>query len=181
MLSFKTLNAPLALRLVAIAAFGLVVSGCMRPLYGEMSAGHAVRPELQAINVKPMDDVVGHYLREELIFNLTGGAPDSKLGPTKYQLTITASDRTMAAALDTSETSTSRADAASVQVTAKYTLADMKGVTITEGVVTASGSIDRLTQRFAALRAVRDAKIRVAKTLADMIHTRLAAYFASKG
>ena len=174
---FKSSLAP---RFAALVALGLIVSGCVRPLYGEMSAANSVRPELQAIDVKPIGDVIGHYLREELIFNLTGGAPDSQLASPKYRLTITTSDRTMAAALDTSESENGRADAASVQITANYTLTDLKGGKIVEGTVTASGSIDRLTQRFAALRAVRDAKIRVAKTLADMIHTRLAAHFASK-
>lgn len=180
MLSRKILNLSLAPRIAALLALGLVVSGCMRPLYGEMSAAQSVRPELQAIDVKPIGDVIGHYLREELIFNLTGGAPDSSLGAAKYQLTITTRDQTLAAALDANETTSERADAASVQVTANYTLTDLKGKKILEGTVSASGSIDRLTQRFAALRAVRDAKIRVAKTLADMIHTRLAAHFASK-
>jgi LPS-assembly lipoprotein len=180
MLSRKILNLSLAPRIAALITLGLVVSGCIRPLYGEMSAAQAVRPELQAIDVKPVADVTGHYLREELIFNLTGGTPDSQLGPAKYILTITTSDQTLAAALDTSESENGRADAASVQVTANYKLTTLKGGVITEGTVTASGSIDRLTQRFAALRAVRDAKIRVAKTLADMIQTRLAAHFASK-
>lgn len=180
MLSRKFLNSSIALRFTALFALALVVSGCMRPLYGELSAGNAVRPELSAIDVKPVGDVIGHYLREELIFNLTGGAPDSKLGPTKYQLMITTSDQTLAAAIDTSETRSARADAAAVQVTANYKLTDLKGTVLTEGTVVASGSIDRLTQRFAALRAVRDAKIRAAKTLADMIETRLAAHFASK-
>jgi LPS-assembly lipoprotein len=179
MLSRKTVKA--APRFAALIALGLLVSACVRPLYGEMSAANSVRPELTAIDVKPMQDVVGHYLREELIFNLTGGAPDSKLGPVKYQLTITTTDQTLAAALDTSESAGSRSDAASVQVSANYTLTDLKGNKITEGSVSASGSIDRLVQRFAALRAVRDAKIRVAKTLADMIETRLAAHFASQG
>ena len=180
MLSCNLLKAGLVGRIAALLALGLVVSGCMRPLYGELSAAHSVRPELQAIDVKPIEDVTGYYLREELIFILTGGAPDSQLGPAKYQLTVETSDRTLAAALDTSESETGRADAASVQVTARYRLTDLKGGLVLEGSVVASGSIDRLTQRFAALRAVRDAKIRVAKTLADMIHTRLAAHFASK-
>ena len=180
MLSRNMFKSSLAPRFAALVALGLIVSGCVRPLYGEMSAANSVRPELQAIDVKPIGDVIGHYLREELIFNLTGGAPDSQLASPKYRLTITTSDRTMAAALDTSESENGRADAASVQITANYTLTDLKGGKIVEGTVTASGSIDRLTQRFAALRAVRDAKIRVAKTLADMIHTRLAAHFASK-
>ena len=167
-------------RVAILIALGITLAGCVRPLYGEMSAGHAVRPELAAINVKPMNDVIGHYLREELIFNLTGGAPDSQLGQTKYNLEIKTSYQSLAAAIDTSESINGRADAASVQVTANYTLTDLKGNKIADGTVTASGSIDRLTQRFAALRAVRDAKIRVSKTLADMIETRLAAYFASK-
>lgn len=169
-----------AVRFAALTVLGLLVAGCIRPLYGEMSATNSVRPELEAIEVKPIDDVTGHYLREELIFIFTGGAPVSQIRATKYILTITTSDQTLAAALDTDETKSARADAASVQVTANYKLTDLKGGVITDGTVTASGSIDRLTQRFAALRAVRDAKIRVAKTLADMIQTRLAAHFASK-
>ena len=168
-------------RIATLLVLGLLLTGCIRPLYGNLSAEHAVRPELAAIDIKPMPDVIGHYLREELIFNLTGGAPDSQIGPTKYKLTITTSDQTLAAAIAASESGNDRSDAATVQITANYTLTDLKDTKLTEGTVTASGSIDKLTQRFAALRAVRDAKIRVAKTLADMIETRLAAHFASKG
>lgn len=168
-------------RLAVLLVLGLTVSACVRPLYGEMSATNSVRSDLRAINVKPVPDVIGHYLREELIFDLQGGAPDSQLGAAKYQLAITTTDQTVAAAIDTSESNNARADAASVQVTAHYVLTDLKGGTVTEGTVSASGSIDRLTQRFAALRAVRDAKIRVAKTLAELIQTRLAAHFASRG
>ena len=49
-----------------------------------------------------------------------------------------------------------------------------------EGRATGSASFDRLTQRYAGMRAGVDSEKRIAETLADQIRTRLAAYFASK-
>ena len=153
----------------------LVVTGCVRPLYGNSAAGNTTRQELAAINVLPIPDVAGHNLREELLFSLTGGA-DISVEP-KYKLAITLSDRTVSAAVDTTS---GRADAAALQITAKFTLTDLNGHVLTDGSAYATASIDRLSQRFAAVRAVQDAKIRVAKVIAEQIETRLAAWFASR-
>jgi LPS-assembly lipoprotein len=43
-----------------------------------------------------------------------------------------------------------------------------------------SASYDRFPQRFASVRAARDAEIRVAKLLADQIRTRVAAHLATR-
>jgi LPS-assembly lipoprotein len=40
---------------------------------------------------------------------------------------------------------------------------------------------DRSTQRLSNVRAARDAEIRNAKTLADQIRTRIAAFLATRG
>ena len=159
-----------------VALFALLVtSGCVRPLYGNTAAGNTTRQELAAINVLPIPDVAGHYLREELLFTLTGGA-DMAVEP-KYKLAITVTDRTVSAAADTTS---GRADAAALQLTAKFALSDLNGHVLTDGSAYATASIDRLAQRFAAVRAVQDAKIRVAKVIAEEIETRLAAWFASR-
>ena len=46
---------------------------------------------------------------------------------------------------------------------------------ITQGVAFTAASYDRTSQRFADMRAARDAEIRDAKNLADQIQTRIAA------
>ncbi len=153
----------------------LVLSGCIKPLYGNSVSGNTARQELAAINVTPIPDVAGHYLREELLFNLTGGS-DASVN-VKYKLNITLAERTVSAAVGTS---TGRADAAALQLTATYSLTDLKGHVMTDGTAFATASIDRLSQRFAAVRAVQDARIRVGKVIAEQIETRLAAWFASR-
>ena len=46
---------------------------------------------------------------------------------------------------------------------------------ISTGTATAQATYDRFNQRFATVRAARDAEIRLAKTLAEQVKTRLAA------
>ncbi len=164
---------PLATTVVALLVL-ITTSACVRPLYGNASIAGSARQQLAAIDVAPIPDVSGHYLREELLFNFSGGVESA--GSPKYRLSISISERTVSAAVDTTS---GRADAAALHLTAKYKLTDTTGHTLTEGVAFASSSIDRLSQRYAAVRAVQDAKIRVAKVLAGQIETRLAAYFAT--
>jgi LPS-assembly lipoprotein len=165
----------LAKMALALAA-ALLVSACFRPLYGPTASGQSARAVLGSIDVKPIPDIAGHYLREELLFLFTGGA-ESVSSDAAYTLTVKLAESSQAVALDSTG---GRADAASFTITATYTLADLKGKKLNEGTVSASASIDRLSQRFAAVRAVRDARIRVSKTLAEQIEANLTAYFSSK-
>ena len=153
----------------------LLVTACMKPLYGPTASGSSIRSVLSSIDVKHIPDVAGHYLREELLFVFNGGSESDQSTPT-YTLTVSLSESSQAVALDSTG---GRADAASLTISAKYTLTDLKGKKLNEGVASASASIDRLSQRFAAVRAVRDARIRVSKTLAEQIEAQLAAYFSS--
>ncbi len=50
---------------------------------------------------------------------------------------------------------------------------------MTTGKATATASYDRSAQRFATVRAARDADIRLAKVLSEQIRTRLSAALAS--
>ena len=158
-----------------IVCLGLLVAACVRPLYGTVN-GENVKATLSLIDVKPIPDIAGHYLREELLFNLNGGSvPEDK--PSSYFLSVTLSESSQSVAIDSTGNGS---DAASVSITARYILADTNGKTLHEGTSVASGSVDRLSQRFAAVRAFREAKIRIAKSLAGQIETDLAAYFVSR-
>ena len=173
---FKNMNHTKRFVVTGLALFGVMLTtACIRPLYGTSIAGNAVQRELSAIDVAPIADVAGHYLREELLFNLSGGNYTSL--EHKYKLVITTSENTISAAVDTTS---GRADAAALRLTAKFTLTDLNEKTLLESSAFATASIDRLSQRFAAGRAQRDSRIRVAKDVAEQIQLNLAAYFSSR-
>lgn len=160
---------------VALLA-ALALSGCIRPLYGPLSEGGDVAAEMQAIAVDPIPNRLGHYLGNELIFAFNGTGSQV---PPKYRLTVTATENVQTPLLDTV---TGYPSAATVVVNADYLLVPVQGgEPIAKGRVTAVASYDRTSQRFANLRAARDASIRNAKTLADQIRTRIAAVIATRG
>lgn len=162
----------IARRLLAIAP-ALALAACFQPLYGSLNG--QLREELQAIAVDPIPERLGHYLGNELIFALNGSG--STVTP-KYRLLVTLNERVQTPLVDTFQ---SRATAATVVVDANFRLQPAGGgETIISGVATSLATYDRSAQRFANLRAARDAEIRDAKALADQIKTRIAAALASK-
>ena len=168
-----------ALRLSVITVLALSVSACLRPLHGPTASGARMQDVFAAIQVEPVSapqsqQRLTHYLRSELVFDLDGsGQPP----PKRYKLTVAAAEAVSAPIVDTV---TGRANAATLIANADYTLATLDGTrVITSGRATASASYDRHAQRFASVRASRDAEIRVAKLLSEQIRTRLAAALVS--
>lgn len=152
------------------------LAGCIQPLYGTLGTSRDVAGELQTVDVEPIPGMLGHYLANELRFGLNGTGSEV---PAKYRLGVTVTETVQTPLLDTV---TGYPTAASVVVYADYRLLPVAGgAPIAEGRVTTLASYDRTSQRFANLRAVRDAEIRDAKTLAGMIRTRIAAALASRG
>ena len=155
---------------LALAA-ALLLSGCIQPLYKPLPSGLNVADEMRAIKVEPVKDRFGHYLVNELIFGLNGTG--SEVEP-RYRLVMTFTQSQQTPILDTV---TGRADAATVFASVNYSLLTVgKDAKVTvQGTAVASANYDRSAQRFANIRAARDAEIRLAKVLADQIKTRLAA------
>ncbi|SCY43925.1 LPS assembly lipoprotein LptE [Microvirga guangxiensis] len=158
-----------------VASLSLGLTACFKPLYGPTASGESLQTVLAAIDVPevPWPDsqaVMGHYVRSELIFALNGSGSDT---PKRYVLKIALTKSLSTPIVDTE---TGRASSAIVTGTLAYTLTDLKGTTIiTQGSATSSTSYDRYQQRFATVRAQRDAEIRLAKVLVDQVKTRLAA------
>jgi len=151
--------------------------GCLRPLYGSQEyGGLAVQQGLSGIKIELDGQRLAHYLRNELEFGLRGGDPDSTT--MKYRLAITASQRTDAAIVDRV---TGQAEAGYMTITARYALYNMDKPArkLTEGDARVLVSYDRYQQRFATIRAARDAEIQGAKQLAEQIKTRVATYLVS--
>lgn len=158
-----------AVRIAATVSLAATLAGCFQPMYAGV-AGSQLRDKMAAIKVDPISDRVGHYLGNELMFALNGTGSDV---PPVYRLNVSLSERVQTPLVDTYS---GRATAGTVVIDANYkltTIAD--GKTVTQGVAFTAASYDRTSQRFADMRAARDAEIRDAKALADQIQVRVAA------
>lgn len=152
----------------------LLSSGCFQPLYAP-STGRNLRTELASIYVAPIPDRLGHYLETALKFALDGGAPE--IAP-KYKLTISVRERVQTPLIDTIS---GRASAATVMIDADYNLKRISdGESIGSGIAFTAATYDRSSQRYANIRAARDAEIRDAQSLADQIRTRVAVTLANQ-
>lgn len=163
----------LTLGLAVVVPFAL--AGCestgLHPLYA--SHGGVLQSELQAIVVDPIPDRLGHYLGDKLQTGLNG---TGERVPPKYHLVVLPRIRVQTPLIDTV---TARAQAASVITDVDYRLVPIGGgEPIARGTVTSAATYDRSEQRFADLRAARDAEIRDADTVADQIVQQVAAQLA---
>jgi LPS-assembly lipoprotein len=166
---------------VLVAGLSLGLSACFRPLYGPTASGESLQTVLASIDVPevnwpPALANTGHYLRSEMIYALNGSGSDT---PKRYKLALQLSESQSSPVVDT-ETGT--ASSVIVGGTLTYTLTSLDGKTVvTRGTATSSTSFDRFPQRFANIRAGRDAEIRLAKDLAQQVRTRLSATLATAG
>jgi LPS-assembly lipoprotein len=158
---------------LASAAFVLGCSegnGGFRPLYGSSSVGGSGASEkLAAVDIAPILGRVGQRIRNELIFEATGGGAPL---PPEYRLEIAIRESVVATlvAIDAN---------ASGQV---YTLdASYKLIKLSDKTVVAQGksygraAFERVTSIFANVRAREDAENRAAKTIGEELRTRLLA------
>ena len=149
----------------------LALGGCLQPMYGNFAAGGpGLQAELQAIAIEPIPDRFGHYLGDDLIFDLngTGSHPIPK-----YRLFVSVNEGVQTPLIDTVS---GRASAATVVINADYKLVSVAtGFALTKGTAFVFKSYDRTSNRFADVRAARDAEIKDAKSLSDQLRIRLAA------
>lgn len=170
------------LRLAAVGALALGLAGCFRPVYGGGSApsvvaktpGADVASEMRSVEIKPLEGRVGGKLRNELIFLLRGGG---EAAPNAYRISIKLVEYGQSAVVDPladiPETRT-------VSLTADYEMTRAGTLDpIMTGHTVATATYFSGLQRFANVRAARDAQDRAATQLAERIRSRLQAYFAT--
>lgn len=152
------------LAIVTMAATGL--AGCIQPLYGPGMTQVSTR--FAEIEVVQIEGHLGHQIKSELDFVLNNGKPPER---PKYRLTI---KPTGSSAGIVADSATGRPQVMSYSVQANYQLVSINdGASISTGTATAVASYDRSQQRFATVRALRDAEIRTARDLAEQIRARL--------
>jgi LPS-assembly lipoprotein len=151
------------------------LSGCFQPLYGE-AAHPGLVEDLRAIEVAPIPNRIGHYLAEDLIADLNGTGQSAP--QPKYRLIVTISTGTQT---PTVNSEINVASSATMTGDANFMLVKVDGgAEVVKGVASVAAAYDRTTQRYADLRAARDAEIRIARMLSSEISLRLASALAAK-
>ncbi len=160
---------------LALLGAALALAGCestgIHPLY--MSRGGDMQAILQSIVVDPIPDRLGHYLGDKLMTDLNGTG--ATVTP-RYHLIVVPHASVQSALINTV---TATASAATSVVNVDYRLIPVGGgEPVAKGTATSAASYNRSLQRYANLRAARDAEIRNADTLADQITQQVAAQLA---
>jgi LPS-assembly lipoprotein len=172
-------------RFSVVVLVATLVGACgFRPLYGRHGAGTLPAEQyLARIEIKQIDSRIGQQLRNNLLSRLS---PKGSSGQPLYSLSINISESISSLGVKKSAVVTR----GNLRVSAQYTMVklhfneentDPTGVdlttSLTNGTVLATSSYDIPQAQYAALAALKDARTRAVKELADDIRTRLAVYF----
>lgn len=154
------------------------LGGCgnsgFHPLYGSaLINGGAVNERLAAVDVAPIPGRVGQRIRNELIFQTTGGGSPK---PPQYRLdvAIRESVTSMLVAVD------GNAGSQIYGIDATYSLVRLSDKkVVAHGSSYGRASFDRVSSIFANVEARQDAENRAAETVGEELRTRLLAVLAS--
>jgi LPS-assembly lipoprotein len=168
-------EAPTRRGLLALALGAAAVSGgCLRPLYAESTTstvGGSVKNALRDVEIGEMKGLSGHYLRNELVFEFDGGGEPNGRKRLRLDASVTESLQVL-----TVDYANGRADSAVLVAQAVWSVTRIdSGEVVSSGTNTVRSPYERSQQRFATVRAARDAQIRAAKSLATLIRGQLAA------
>jgi len=152
----------------------LMLAGCsgsegFRPMYAATASTPGAQEQLAKVDIAPIPGRVGQRLRNELIFQNTGGGLPE---PPKYRLDITIRE----SLASTLVTSTGEALSQIYTLDAQFRLmriSDKK--VLLQGSSHGRAGYERFQQIYANVRARDDAENRAARTVADDVKTRLAA------
>ena len=158
---------------LALAA-ALMLGGCFRPMYANVSpSGVNLADTMASVTIAPASGRVAQQIRNNLDFALTGGG---ERAVQRYTLTIGATSTRTSSIVDV-QTNEPQID--TVTVTGTFALTPIGGTApVLSGRNISSKSFDRTLQRYAAMRAARDAEDSTAAVVADQIRLRIAAYLA---
>jgi LPS-assembly lipoprotein len=154
----------------------VLLSACgdagFRPLYATNSGGGNVSEKLKEVDLAPIPGRVGQRIRNEMIFQTTGGGNPL---PPVYRLEVVLNE-TLTSTL---VRSTGEAEGQIYAVQASFRLVDNRQKKVVfEGTSHARAGFERFVSIYSNVRAREDAENRVARTIADDLKTRLAAYLS---
>jgi LPS-assembly lipoprotein len=175
----------LAVRLLVVCALGALLGGCFQPMYASNNSipgSPALHDKLAAIDLpsvktsKTSDARLGVAVKNALAFNFYGAATGDS--PT-HRLEVTMSTTALSIIVDNTS---GRPDIQDYGIDASYVLREIatnKAVVVGQTFSRVSFDIPGQEQRFARVRALRDAEDRATQQIADNISRRLASYFVA--
>ena len=169
---------PRRVLLAAVLSVAALAGGCFQPLYSDYTAstmGGSVKTALRGIEIPEIKGLIGHYFRNELVYELDGsGEPDAPR-TSKLEAAIAESVEVI-----TVDYANGRADSAVLVATATWKLTQNgTGKVLASGTNSVRVPYERSSQRFATVRAARDAQVRAAKNLATLVRGQIAADITS--
>ncbi|HLL26373.1 MAG TPA: LPS assembly lipoprotein LptE [Xanthobacteraceae bacterium] len=164
-------------RLAGIALLAGMLAGCFQPMYADHSlvggTGPNLRDAMRDVEIAKIDGRVGQEIRNDIIFELSGGQGNPTGAP--YKLNMQVATNSSSTLID-AQTGLPEDETVSLDVT--YKLHDVANdkIVMTDKAI-ARVTIDRTQQRYARVRALREAENRAAKVIAEQIRARVASYF----
>lgn len=161
---------PLLAALAVTAAISL--AGCgIQPLYGTTAGGSRLAAAMAGVDVTPIPGRVGQRVRNELIFENTGGSGQTG---TTYKLDIVIKESLTNELVEISGDAKSQV----YELDATFKLISNDGRVVLEGKATSRAPYERFETIFSNVRARYDAEDRAARTVAESIKVRIAAYLS---
>ncbi len=177
-------RAPLAFarftRLALALSLAGALAGCFQPMYAASTpgAGPGLKEKLGDVQIVKIEGELGNDLRNDLIFDLTGGSGNPANAP--YKMFITVKSTSTYAIVNTSS---GLPEAKVVRVSGEwriYKAGEETKPPVAKGSAAASASLDVSQERFANYSATREAEKRAAGTLAEMIKAQMVAFFVKQ-
>lgn len=154
-----------------------LLAGCFQPMYADRSVvggtGPNLRESLRDVEIAKVEGRVGQEVRDDIIFELSGGLGNPAGAP--YRLNLQIATNSYNAIID-AQSGLPQTETVTFDVTYKLQDVANERVVMTDKAI-ARVSIDRTQQRYARVRAVRDAENRAAKIVAEQIRARVASFF----
>jgi LPS-assembly lipoprotein len=160
-----------------MAVIGAILGGCgseagFRPLYGTTASGIALDQKMAQVHVAPIPSRVGQRIRNELIFQNTGGGTPA---PPLYNLEIAITEAVSSTLVLTTGESLSQV----YNLNASFKLVSVKDKKVLiQGTSYGRAGFERFTSIYSNVRAREDAENRAAKTISDDLKARLSAFLA---
>lgn len=155
----------------------LTLSACgsdgFRPLYGTTASGVGLEEKMAQVQVAPIPSRVGQRIRNELIFQNTGGGTPP---PPLYTLEIAITESITSTLVQSTGESLSQI----YNLNASFRLVSIKDKQVVfQGTSQGRAGFERFTSIYSNVRAREDAENRAAKSVSEEIKGRLAARLSS--
>jgi LPS-assembly lipoprotein len=159
--------------LTVAAAFAGGCADGFRPMYAQVGDAPAVAQKMAAVDIAPIPSRVGQRIRNELVFQNTGGGEPA---PPKYRLEIVIRESVGTTLVKT----TGEAASQIYNLEASFRLIDLGSKKVMlQGNSYARAGFDRFSSIYSNVRAREDAENRTARTIADDLKIRLAAFLSN--